>query len=75
MSKKRIAASILVVLFGVALNIGVLCYDKPAESKTTRLEVTVASDTDQQIDLYYNIEEGNDEFNEMQHGEGAYEES
>lgn len=73
MSKKRIAASILVVLFGIALNIGVLCYDKPVESKTARLDVTVAAGTDQQIDLYYNLEEGNDEFNEMQHGAEAYE--
>lgn len=73
MSKKRIVASILVVLFGIALNIGVICYEKPTESKTVKLDVTVVSDTDQKIDLYYNMEADSDVFNEIQHGAGEYE--
>lgn len=66
MSKKRIVASVLVVLFGIALNIGVICYDKPAESKMTRLTVAVTADTDQQIDIYYNLDRNSDEFSERQ---------
>lgn len=72
MSKKRFAASILVVLFGIALNIGVLCYDRPMESKLVKVDITVASDTDQQIDIYYNLEKGSDEFTEKLHETEQY---
>lgn len=72
MSKKRIAAAALVVLFGIVLNIGVLCYDRPIESKLVKVDITVASDTDQQIDIYYNLEKGSDEFTEKLHETEQY---
>lgn len=72
MSKKRIAASVLVVLFGIALNIGVICYDKPTESKTVKLDVTLVSELDQQLEMFYNMTEDNNEFNATQHGTDEY---
>lgn len=72
MSKKRIVASALVVLFGIALNIGVICYDKPTESKTVKLEVTLMSDVDQQLEMFYNMTEDDVEFNAMQHSADEY---
>lgn len=72
MSKKRIVAATLVVLFGIALNIGVLCYDRPIESKLVKVDITVESDIDQQIDIYYNLEKGSDEFTEKLHETEQY---
>ena len=72
MSKKRIAASILVIIFGIMLNVGVALYEKPAATKTVKMDVSIASASDQTIELFYNTEAKSIEFSDMHHDSKSY---
>lgn len=59
MSKKRIAASIVVVFLMVLLNIMVVNYKTPSKKYDVVVEVTMASEQETDVELFYLQEEDN----------------
>ena len=53
MSKKRLAASLLVVLFGILANILVFRYEPALSEKKVTVKVTLTSDEENYMEMFY----------------------
>ena len=53
MSKKRLAASLLVVLFGILANILVFRYEPVLSEKKVTVKVTLTSDEENYMEMFY----------------------
>lgn len=56
MSKKRIAASILIVILAIAANILIICYKDNAPQMVT-LQMTIHSDQENDMEIFYLVDE------------------
>ena len=53
MSKKRLAASLLVVLFGILANILIFRYEPALSEKKVTVKVTLTSDEENYMEMFY----------------------